>query len=253
MRNFVAYLSRLFQTFLTWLIPALFLSIFHNTFSLSNCCTLLLSNSSANFLMSSLTLFLSNSVTFSFPDRGALLLSNSLTLLFILVLGNFLLQLTLVHCYIISFSFSSLLTNLFIFSFALFLMHSLALLGICSVTLLIILSVTLFFMFSFTLFFRYFITLLFWNRLISGNFNSVTLFPRLVVYLSVIHSITLLFILSSTLLFMGGHFAWHLDSVALLPGLIPAFVLPDCGTGRYPTVGTPKQKQKSQYLHNLLK
>merc|ERR1739848_860103 len=195
-RNFVAYLSRLLPTFLTWLIPALFLSIFHNTFSLSNCCTLLLSNSSANFLMSILTLFLSNSVTFSFPDRCALLLSNSLTLLFILVLGNFLLhnlahhvrcimalffllQLTLVHCYVISFSFSSLLTNLFIFSFALF------------------------FMFSFTLFFRYFITLL--------------------------------IILSVTLFFMGGHFAWHLDSVALLPRLIPAFVLPDCGTGRYTT------------------
>merc|ERR1711982_46224 len=42
-RNFVAYLSRLLPTFLTWLFPALFLSIFHNTFSLSNCCTLFLS------------------------------------------------------------------------------------------------------------------------------------------------------------------------------------------------------------------
>merc|ERR1712042_145266 len=118
------------------------------------------------------------------------------------------------------------------FSLALFIIHSLALL--------FILSVTFFFIFSFTLFFRYLLTLLFWNRLSSGNFNSATLFSRFVFHLSIIHSIALLLILSGALLFICSHFVWHLDGVALLPGLIPALVLPDCGAGRYPTVGTPK-------------
>merc|ERR1711942_557889 len=199
--------------------------------------------------MSKCTLSFSSLLTNLLPDRGALLLSNSLTLLFILVLGNFLLnslalhvwcimalflllQITLILSYIISLSLSSLLTNLFMFSFALFLIHSLALLGISGVTLLFILSVTFFFIFSFTLFFRYLLTLLFWNRLSSGNLNGATLLSRFVFHLSIIHSIALLFI--------GSHFVWHLDGVALLPGLIPALVLPDCGAGRYPTVGTPK-------------
>merc|ERR1739837_48244 len=114
----MALFSRLIPTFLTWLIPALFLSIFHNTFSLSN--------SGANILMSKCTLSFSSLLTNLLPDRGALLLSNSLALLFILVLGNFLLdspalhvwcimalfhllQITLVLCYIISLSLSSLL------------------------------------------------------------------------------------------------------------------------------------------------
>merc|ERR1740131_701239 len=151
-----------------------------------------------------------------------------------------LLQITLVLCYIICLSLSSLLTNLFMFSFALFLIHSLALLRISSVTLLFILSGTFFFIFSFTLFFWYLLTLLLWNRLSSGNLNSATLFSRFVFHLSIIHSIALLFILSGALLFISSHFVWHLDSVTLLPGLIPALVLPDCGAGRYPTVGTPK-------------
>merc|ERR1740131_829438 len=163
------------------------------------------------------------------------------------------LQITLVLCYIISFSFSSILTNLYILHVALFLIHSLALLGISSVTPFIILSVTFLFIFSFTIFFGYFVTLLLWNRLISGNFNSATFFPGNVVNLSVPHSVTLLLILCVTLLFMSSHIVWHLDSVALLPGLIPALILPDCGAGRYPTVGTPKQKQKSQYLHDFFK
>merc|ERR1712168_1008822 len=118
------------------------------------------------------------------------------------------------------------------FSFALFLIHSLALLGISGVTLLFILSVTFFFM--------YLLTLLLWNRLCSGNLNSATLLSRFVFYLGIIHSIAFLFILSGALLFICSHFVWHLDSVTLLPGLIPALVLPDCGAGRYPTVGTPK-------------
>merc|ERR1711931_532093 len=149
-------------------------------------------------------------------------------------------QVALILSYIISLSLSSLLTNLFMFSFALFLINSLALLGISGVTLLFILSVTFFFIFSFTLFFRYFLTLLLWNRLSSWNLNSATLFSRFVFHLSIIHSIALLLILSGALLFIGSHFVWHLDGVALLPGLIPALVLPDCGAGRYPTVGTPK-------------
>merc|ERR1712168_1208523 len=123
---------------------------------------------------------------------------------------------------------------------ALFIIHSLALLGISGVTLLFILSGTFFFIFSFTLFFRYLLTLLFRNRLSSGNLNSATLFSRFVFHLSIIHSIALLFILSGALLFICSHFVWHLDGVALLPGLIPALILPDCGAGRYPTVGTPK-------------
>merc|ERR1719508_683474 len=80
-RNSLAHISGLIPTFLTWLIPALFLSIVHNTLCLSYCCTLLFSNSSANFLMRSSTLSLSNSVTLRFPDRGTFLLFNSLTLL----------------------------------------------------------------------------------------------------------------------------------------------------------------------------
>merc|ERR1712119_251609 len=114
--------------------------------------------------MSKCTLSFSSLLANLLPDRGALLLSNSLTLLFILVLGNFLLdglalhvwcimtlfllhQVALIFSYIISLSFSSLFTNLFMFSFALFLIHSFALLGISGVTLLIILSVTFFFIF----------------------------------------------------------------------------------------------------------
>merc|ERR1739847_3388 len=107
---------------------------------------------------------------------------------------------TLVFSYIISLSLSSLLTNLFMFGFALFLIHSLALLGISGVTLLFILSGTFFFIFSFTLFFRYLLTLLLRNRLSSGNLNSATLFSRFVFYLSIIHSIAFLFILSVALL-----------------------------------------------------
>merc|ERR1712068_70059 len=101
-------------------------------------------------------------------------------------------------------------------SFALFLIHSLALLGISGVTLLFILCVTFFFL--------YLLTLLFWNRLSSGNFNSATLFSRFIFHLGIIHSTALLFILSGALLFIGSHFIWHLDSIALLPGLIPALV-----------------------------
>merc|ERR1719318_2544229 len=198
-------------------------------------CTL--SFSSTNILMSKCTLSFSSLLTNLLPDRGALLLSNSLALLFILVLGNFLLdslalhvwcimalfhllQITLIFSYIISLSLSSLLTNLFMLSFALFLIHSLALLGISGVTLLFILCVTFFFIFSFTLFFRYLLTLLLWNRLSSGNLNGATLLSRFVFHLSIIHSVALLFI--------GSHFVWHLDGIALLPGLIPALVLPDC-------------------------
>merc|ERR1719188_2351187 len=100
-RNLVALFSRLIPTFLTWLIPALLLAIFHNTFSLSNSSALPLGNSSANILMSKRTLSFSSLLTNLLPDRGALLLSNSLALLFILVLGNFLLDSLALHVWCI--------------------------------------------------------------------------------------------------------------------------------------------------------
>merc|ERR1712168_1464785 len=115
------------------------------------------------------------------------------------------LKLTLVLSYIISFSFSSLMTNLLMFSVALFLILSLAFLGVFSVTFL--------FIFSFTLLFRYFLTLLLCNRFTPGN----------------------------------------LDSMAFLSWFIPALLFPDCITGRNTTVGTPNQKQQSQYLHAAFK
>merc|ERR1711887_66314 len=73
---------------------------------------------------------------------------------------NFLLKITLVLCYIISFGFRSLMTNLLMFSVALVFIHSLALLGVSCVTFLIILRVTFLFIFSLTLFFRNFLTFL---------------------------------------------------------------------------------------------
>merc|ERR1711931_250313 len=134
----------------------------------------------------------------------------------------FMLQLTLVLGYIISLSFSSSITNLLMFSVALFLILSLAFLGVFSVTFLLILSVTFFLIFIFTLFFRHFLTLLLWNRLSPGNLNSMALFFRLVVHLSVPHSVTLPFILSGALFYMGSHFMWYLYSVTLLSRFIPA-------------------------------
>merc|ERR1719348_1077819 len=120
--------------------------------------------------------------------------------------------------------------------------HSLALLGVSCVTFLIIFSVTFLLIFSLTLFFRNFLTLLLRDRLSFGNFNSVTLFFVLVIYFSVPHSFALLFV--------GSHIMWYLDSVTLLSGLIPALVLPDSGTGGYPTIGTTQKTQQSQNLHS---
>merc|ERR1711970_1345978 len=135
------------------------------------------------------------------------------------------LQLTLVLSYIISLSFSSLMTNLLMFSVALLLI------------------------FSFTLLFRYFLTLILWNRFSPGNLDSMALFFWLVVHLSVPHSIALLFVISSALFFIRSHLMWHLDSITFLSWFIPALLFPDCVTGRNTTVGTPNQKQQSQYLH----
>merc|ERR1711922_57988 len=99
------------------------------------------------------------------------------------------LQLTLVLSYIISLSFSGLMTNLLMF------------------------SVTDFFIFSFTLLFRYFLTLLLCNRFSPGNLDSMALFSWHVVHLSVPDSIALLFILSGALFFIRSHFMWYLDCI----------------------------------------
>jgi len=265
-RNSMALLSRLIPAFLTWFIPALLLSIFINTFSFSNSLALLLSNSSANLLMGCSALSLVHSVALCVLHRVALLIPDSLTLLIITILGNFLLdslaihmrnimalgfllKITLVLGYIISFGFSSWMTNLLMFSVAMIFIHSLALLGVSCVTFLIILSVTFLFIFSLTLFFRNFLTLLLRDRLSFGNFDSVTLFFVLIIYFSVPHSFALLFIVSGALFLVGGHIMWYLDSVTLLSGLIPALVLPDSGAGGYPTVGATQKKQQSQNLH----
>merc|ERR1711973_921272 len=155
------------------------------------------------------------------------------------------LKLTLVLSYIISLSFSSLMTNLLMFSVAHFLILSLAFLGVFSVTFLFILSVTFLFIFSFTLVFSYFLTLLLWNRFSPGNLDSMALFSWLVVHFSVPHS--------SALFFIRSHLMWHLDSITFLSWFIPALLFPDCITGRNTTVGTPNQKQQSQYLHAAFK
>merc|ERR1719365_195857 len=105
-------------------------------------------------------------------------------------------------------------------------------------------------MLSFTLLFRYILTLVIWYRLNPRNFNSMTLFSRFVVYLNIMDSVALVVILSVALLFSAGDSVRHLDSVALLPRLIPALFLPDCSAGRNTTVGTSKQKQECQHLHN---
>merc|ERR1719289_806625 len=219
----MALLSRLIPALFTWLIPALLLSMLNNTFSLSN--------------------------------SGAHLLSNSLALLFISVLGHllldnptvvhvrqiialfFILKLTLVLSYIISLSFSCLMTNLLMFSVAHFLIFSLTFLGVFCVAFLFVLSVTFFLIFSFTLLFSYFLTLLLWNRLSPGNLDSMALFSWLVVHLSVPDSIALLFILSGALFFIRSHFMWYLDCITFLSGFIPTLLFPDCITGRNTTVG----------------
>merc|ERR1719193_2003618 len=135
-------------------------------------------------------------------------------------------KLTLISCYIVSLCLSLCFTYLLMFSLAFF------------------------FILGFTLLFRNIFTLLFWYRLSPWNLHSMTFFSRLIIYLSIIDSIALIVILSLALLFSAGDSVWHLNSVALLPGLIPAFVLPDCSTGRNTTVGTSKEKQESQHLHN---
>merc|ERR1711970_1668545 len=155
------------------------------------------------------------------------------------------LQLTLVLNYIISLSFSSLMTNLLMFSVAHFLILSLAFLGVFSVTFL--------FIFSFTLLFSYFLTLLFWNRFSPGNLDSMALFSWLVVHLSVPYSIALLFVLSGALFFIRSHFMWYLDCITFLSRFIPALLFPDCITGRNTRVGTTNQKQLTQYLHTDFK
>merc|ERR1711970_674863 len=206
--------------------------------------------------------------TFSLCNSSTHLLSNRLTLLFIPVLCYFflddptvvhvrniitlffMLKLTLILYYIISLSFSSSITNLLMFSVALFLMFSLAFLGVFSVTFLFIFSVTFFFIFSFTLFFRYFLTLLLWNRLSLWYLNSMALLFWLVVYFRVPHSVALLFILSGALFIIGGNFMWHLDSVTFLSRFIPAFFFPYCSTGRNTAVRATNQKQEYQYLHS---
>merc|ERR1739848_794052 len=99
--------------------------------------------------MSKCTLSFSSLLTNLLPDRGALLLSNSPALLFILVLGNFLLNSLALHVWGIMALFLLLQITL-----VLCYILSLALLGISGVTLLFILCVTFFFIFSFTLFFR---------------------------------------------------------------------------------------------------
>merc|ERR1712200_98304 len=121
-------------------------------------------------------------------------------------------KLTLISCYIVSLCLSLCFTYLLMFSLAFFFIDSVALLVMLSVALLLVLSMTFLFILGFTLLFRNIFTLLFWYRLSP----------------------------------------WNLNSVALLPGLIPAFVLPDCSTGRNTTVGTSKEKQESQHLHTWM-
>merc|ERR1712002_99730 len=269
-RNIVTHSLGLIPTFLTRFIPALFLSIDNRTYSLSNCCADLLSNSIAHLLISSATLTLCNSLALFLNYRLALLFSNSLTFLLISMLGNrfldnfaifhmwnikalfFMHKLTLVSGYIISFCLSLCFTYLLMLSLAFFLINSVTLFGVLCVTLLLVLSVTFLFMLSFTLLFRYILTLLLWYRLSPGNLHSMTLFSRFVIYLSIIDSVALVVILSVALLFSAGDSVRHLDSVALLPGLIPALFLPDCSAGRNTTVGTSKQKQEAQHLHSLV-
>merc|ERR1711970_845756 len=136
------------------------------------------------------------------------------------------------------------------FSMAHFLILSLAFLGVFGVTFLFILSVTFLFIFSFTLLFGYFFTLLLWNRFSPRNLYCMALFSRLVVNFSVPHSIALIFVLSGTLFIIGSHFMWYLDSVTFLSRFIPALFFPDSITGRNTAIGTPNQKQESQYLHS---
>merc|ERR1711922_2964 len=182
----MALLSRLIPALFTWLIPALLLSMLNNTFSLRNSGTHLLSNS--------LTLLFIPMLGHFFLDNPTVVHVRQIIALF------FMLKLTLVLSYIISLSFSCLITNFLMFSVALFLILSLAFLGVFSVTFLFILSVTFLLIFSFTLFFRYFLTLLLWNRFSPGNLDSIAL----------------LFILSGALFFIRNHFMWYLDCITFL-------------------------------------
>merc|ERR1719285_1410458 len=104
----MALLSRLIPTLLTWLIPAFLLSMFNNTFSFSNSLTLLFISVLGHF----------------FLDIPAVLHVRHIIALF------FMLKLTLVLSYIISLSFSSLMTNLLMFSVALVFILSFAFLGV---------------------------------------------------------------------------------------------------------------------------
>merc|ERR1711887_505636 len=228
-------LSGLIPTLLTWLIPAFLLSMFNNTFSFSN--------SGTHFLSNSLALLFIPVLGYFFLDNPAVVHVREIIALL------FMLKLTLVLSYIISLSFSSLMTNLLMFSVAHFLILSLALLGVFSVTFLFIFSVTYLIIFSFTLLFRYFLTLLLCNRFSPGNLDSMTLFSWLVVHLSVPYSIALLFVLSGALFFIRSHFMWYLDCITFLSRFTPALLFPDCSTGRNTTVGATNQKQQTQYLH----
>merc|ERR1719427_535752 len=210
--------------------------MFNNTFSLSN--------SSAHFLSNSLALLFIPVLSNFFLDNSAVVHVREIIALF------FMLKLTLVLCYIISLCFSSLMANLLMFSVALLFILCLAFLGVFGVTFLFILSVTFLLIFSLTLFFSYFFTLLLWNRFSPGNLYSMALFPWLVVHLSVPHSIALIFVLCGALFLIGSHFMWYLDSVTFLSRFIPALFFPDSITGRNTAIGTPNQKQESQYLHS---
>merc|ERR1712200_219569 len=90
----MALLSRLIPTLLTGLIPALLLSMFNNTYILSNSLALLFISVLGNF-------FLDNPTVVHVRDIMTLF---------------FMLQLTLVLDYIISLSFSSSITNFLMFS-----------------------------------------------------------------------------------------------------------------------------------------
>merc|ERR1719289_61642 len=219
----MALLSRLIPALFTWLIPALLLSMLNKTFSLRN--------SGAHFLSNSLALLFISVLGHFFLDNPTVVHVRHIIALF------FMLQVTLVLSYIISLSFSGLMTNLLMFSVTDFLIFSLAFLGVFSATFLFVLNVTFLFIFSFTLLFRYFLTLLLWNRFSPGNLDSMALFSWLVVHLSVPHSIALLFIISSALFFIRSNFMWHLDCITFLSRFIPALLFPDCITGRNTTVG----------------
>jgi len=238
--HLVADLSRLVPALLSGFIPTLLFSINIAALLLYNCGTLSLSSGGAHFLV----------------YGGAFLGSYGAALLLISVFSDWLLygpaallrdimalflslKVTSSTFHIVNLGLSYSITYLFVDSIADLIILSMAFLLILGGALLLIFSVALLLVLCVAFLFRNTLALLLWYRLCSWNLNSMALLPRHIVNLGIINSITLVIIGSLTFLLVRSSLMRFLNSITLLSGFIPAFILPDCLTGRDTSTGYP--------------